>query len=201
MTLYLNYEARDYNKDIFPFMRKIFLDTSVMKIFIDGFTKKKFSKKNDYDYKNLINLFERLKLKNNFEEKDDYLSKGILWNKFWITPQIFVEICQHFCQDKQEGKKRNKRGDFNQMVCDLIPIFKEIKEEVKIGKEKVINLIDENKPVIELGDFSIFIAVDEITERKEKLCVIARDEGIKERFENYPNVLMIDYDLAIWNMD
>ncbi len=195
MILDLKYEHTDYYKHIFPFMAKIFLDTSVMKIFIDGFIKEVFSKQKDYEYENLIRLLEKLKLINDdFEKERKPLIETIIWSKFWITPQIFTEICRHFyCE-------HNKRGDFGGIIDKIIPIFKEINEKGEISKERIIQVIEDKKPIIELGDFSIFIAVDDITENQGKISVLAKDRGIKDRFKDYPNVLMIDYDKAILSL-
>jgi hypothetical protein len=193
MILNLRYEHTNYYKDIFPYMAKIFLDTSIMKIFIDGFIKKEFSKKIDNEYENLISLFERLKLRANCEEEKSAINT-IKWNKFWVTPQIFTEICSHFYCDY------NRRGDFKRIIDIIIPVFKEMNEKIEISKEKIIELIENKKPIIELGDFSIFIAVDDITKNYGKVSVLAKDRGISERFENYPNVLMIDYEKSIFDL-
>ena len=83
----LKYTHTDYIKNILPFIKNgVFIDTSVMKVFIDGFLKWKFSKKLEESYQNLSDLFEALKLTN--------------WNKLLITPHILTEICHHFVCDK-----------------------------------------------------------------------------------------------------
>jgi len=185
MLLQINTEHTDFIKHILPYTeRGIFIDTSVMKIFLDGFIQIRFSKKTNEDYDKLISLFEHLKVNN-------------LWSKFWITPHLFTEICQHFCQDEN----RCKRKDFKEIVDTIIPILKEINEEVKINKNDILSLIDKDKPVIEIGDLSIFVAVDNFLEDNKKIAVIAKDRGIKERYENYPNVMIIDYTKTILDLE
>ncbi len=181
MLLEINTEHTDFIKHILPYTKNgILIDTSVMKMFIDGFIQLKFSKQKNQEYCDLISLFELLKV-------------GNKWDKFWITPHLFTEICHHFCRDKCSGICRNKRKDFKDIVKEIIPILKDINEEEGIKKNLILNLIDKDKPVIEMGDLSIFVAVDNILETKDKISVIAKDKGIKEKYENYPNVLMIDY--------
>lgn len=177
MLLQINTIHTDYNKHILPYTKNgIFIDTSIMKMFLDGFIKLRFSKVIDEEYQNLISIFDYLKVSNK-------------WSKFWITPHIFTEICRHFCQDKD----RNKRENFYKMVEVVIPILKELKEEENISKEKILNLINKDKPIMEIGDLSIFVSVDNLLYNREKIAIIEKDKGIKDRFENYPNVMVIDY--------
>lgn len=184
MLLEINTEHTNFIKHILPYTRKgIFIDTSVMKIFIDGFIQLRFSNQKNQEYDDLISLFELLKVENK-------------WNKFWITPHLFTEICRHFCQND----KRNKRDDFKEMVKEIIPILKEINEEREITKDSILNLIDKDKPIIEIGDLSIFVAIDTTLDTIKKIAVIAKDEGIKEKYENYPNVMIIDYDRTILDL-
>ena len=184
MLLKINTEHTDFIKHILPYTRNgIIIDTSVMKIFLDGFIKLKFSGKLDLDYKDLILLLEHLKVANR-------------WNKFLITPHLFVEICQHFCQDND----RNKRDDFKKIVEEIMPILREFNEEANIKKDDILNLVDNNKPVIEIGDLSIFVAVENILETKDKIAVMANDGGIRVKYENYQNVMIIDYSQTILDL-
>jgi len=176
----LKYTHTDYIKHILPFTKNgVFIDTSVMKIFIDGFLEWKFSKKLEKDYQDLSDLFEALKLTN--------------WNKLLITPHILTEICHHFVCDKD----RDKRQDYCDMVKLVIPILNEIKEEKDITKENILKLIDIDNPVIELGDISIFVAVDDIINSSCKTAILVNDSGFNERYKNSPNVLIIDYNQTI----
>ena len=176
----LKYTHTDYIKHILPFTKNgVFIDTSVMKIFIDGFLEWKFSKKLEKDYQDLSDLFEALKLTN--------------WNKLLITPHILTEICHHFVYDKD----RDKRQDYCDMVKLVIPILNEIKEEKDITKENILKLIDIDNPVIELGDISIFVAVDDIINSSCKTAILVNDSGFNERYKNSPNVLIIDYNQTI----
>jgi len=179
----LKYIHTDYIKHILPFTKNgVFIDTSVMKIFIDGFLEWKFSKKLEKDYQGLSDLFEALKLTN--------------WNKLLITPHILTEICHHFVCDKD----RDKRKDYCDMVKIVIPILDEIKEEKEITKENILKLINMDKPVIELGDISIFVAVDDIVNSSCKTAILVNDAGFNNRYENHPNVLIIDYNKTILDL-
>jgi YbbR domain-containing protein len=91
---------------------------------------------------------------------------------------------------------RNKRQDFKDIVREVIPILKEINEQGEIKKDDILALIDKNKPVIEMGDLSIFVAVENILEVKKKIAILANDKGIKEKYESkakYPNIMIIDF--------
>ncbi|MFH1439305.1 MAG: hypothetical protein ABIG89_01985 [Candidatus Woesearchaeota archaeon] len=185
MLLDINNIHTDYIKHILPYIKKgIFIDTSIMKIFLDGFIELRFSNKKNENYDNLISLFEHLKVHNK-------------WGKFWITPHLFTEICQHFCQDNN----RCKRQDFNKIVESVIPILKDINEETIITKDKMLELIDIEKPVIEMGDLSIYIAIDKFLEEYKKTAIIVKDDGIKRKYENYPNVMVIDYNKTILDLE
>jgi hypothetical protein len=184
MLLEINEKHKNFLRDILPFTKNgILIDTSIMKIFLDGFTKLRFSKIKDEEYEDLIAIFE-------------YLHVANKWHKFWITPHLFTEICQHFCQDEN----RNKRCDFHKIVEEVMPILKEIQEERNITKDNILELIDKNKPVIEMGDLSIFIAIENILETKKKFCVIEKDKDIRDKYIDYPNVLVIDYHKTILDL-
>ena len=180
MILDLKYTHTDFNKDVLPFTRGgVFIDTSVMKIFIDGFIQREFSKTVNKDFQSLLDLFEKLKLTK--------------WDKLLITPHIFTEICRHLCYNED----RNKRLNFDKIIKSIIPILKEIQEEKEITKNKILNLIDLDKPVIELGDLSIFVAMDDRIENSLKSAILVKDYGFNKRYELHPNIMVIDYNKTI----
>jgi len=179
----LQHTHKDFIKDILPYTcHGIFIDTSIMKALIEGFINWKFSKTKDYNYQNLNDIFTLLHLKN--------------WNQFFITPHILTEICHHFYYDN----KRNKRKDFCDMAKSVIPILKDITEEKEITKEELLNLIDLNKPVIELGNISIFVAVDNIIKKTDKIAILSNNNRFTERYENHPNIMIIDYNRTILDL-
>ena len=68
VILDLNYTHTDYAKHIRPFLCKgIFIDTSVMKMFIDGYINCFFSKRIDEQYNCLIGILEKLKVNNKWK--------------------------------------------------------------------------------------------------------------------------------------
>jgi hypothetical protein len=187
MLLQINEEHKDYIKHIVPYLKNgILLDTCIMKIFIDGFIELRFSKKRNDNYDNLISILELLQINNK-------------WDKFYVTPHVFAEICQHFYTDYD----RDKRMDFKEMVKEIIPILSELKEEKNIGQKRILELVDKNKPVIEIGDLSIFVAVENIMKEGLKIAIISKDRGIREKYEDkskYPHVLMIDFDKTLCDL-
>lgn len=176
MILDLKHTHIDFFKHIWPFTKRgVFIDTSVMKIFIDGFIKWKFSKILNQEYQDLSDLFEALKLTK--------------WNKLWITPHVLTETCRHLYCDYN----RNQMGDFKKIVQSIIPILKKINEEEQIKKEEILKLINPANPVIEIGDLSIFVAVDNLIESSNKTAILVKDEGFNDRYENHPKIMIIDY--------
>ena len=172
----LKHTHTQFGKDVLPFLSQgVFIDTSVLKIFIDGFIDSRFSEKQDRDFENLLNILNYLKWNNQ-------------WNKFWITPHVLTEICNHF------NKSYNKRQDFKQILKEIIPIFNDIKEEKDITKDKILTYVDLNKPVIELGDISLFVCIDSLIKNCKKTAVLVKDEGFNRRYENDPNTMVIDFD-------
>jgi hypothetical protein len=75
-----------------------------------------------------------------------------------------------------------------------------MKEEKNFNKEDILNFINLNKPIIELGDISIFLSVDEIVDNSKKISVLVKDDGFNQRYEDHPNVLIIDYDRAVLSL-
>ena len=83
----------------------------------------------------------------------------------------------------------------------IIPILKDMQEERNFGKEKILDFINLNKPIIELGDISIFLSVDDIVDNSKKIAILAKDDGFNKRYKNHPNVLVIDYDRVVLSLN
>jgi hypothetical protein len=182
MILDLQHEHTDYIKHILPFVKSgIFIDTSVMKIFFDGYIETVFSHRTNEEYENLLALLQRLKTYNK-------------WEKLYITPQILSEIIHHL----QIGYDKYKN------YCDIIeavfPVLKELREDNCICKEDILSHIDINNPILEMGDISIFVTIAKRIDNLGKIAILAKDKGIRRRYENDPQVLMIDFTKAILDL-
>lgn len=175
----LKYTHTDFLKHIYPYTKNgIIIDTSVMKVFLDGLIKIKFSKQPDNDFDNLVSFLQIIKADNQ-------------WNKFLITPHIFTEICSHLHKD------HNKKQNYKEIVCEILPILGEIQEHCDLNKKNIVDCIDLRNPILEIGDISIFLTADGLTANNKKIAVLAKDRGIKNRFESNPYILIMDLDTAI----
>lgn len=181
MFLDLSNNHLDYDKDVWPFLKNgIIIDTSVFKIIVDGLVDVRISKKQSSELDTLLLFFDILK----FKDK---------WNKFFITPHILTEVCAHLRNDHSKNHK------YNEIVGEVIPIIKEMDEKI-VYKEEILKLIDENNPVVELGDISIFVIADEFASRDEKIAILVKDRGINRRYENSQKVMLLDYVNIMNNM-
>ena len=175
---------------ILPYIKNgIVIDTSVMKIYIDGFISSKFSDRYAPEYEQLISLFEFIHIikKGDGEEYN--------WNKFLITPHIFTEICSHINKDYR------KRYNYNKIIETMVPILKEIKEN-QIDKDKILDYIDIKNPIIEIGDISIFLTIKNYEDSNEKIAVLEKDGRFLEKYgdSNNKKVMVIDFNKTISDM-
>lgn len=181
--MFLNIGQHDYEKDIIPFIRNgIIVDTSVIDIFIDGlieirFTKKKLEELPEYE--SLLAFFDLIKIKNRFE-------------KFYITPHILTEVCTHF------RIKYSKRQDYKDVVEAVMPVLKVMQEEA-VGKDQIFEHIDFTKPVIEIGDISIFVVTKSFLASGKKVALLAKDRELNKTYENHRDVMVMDYQSIILN--
>ena len=180
MILDINYVHKDYVKDILPYIRNaIFIDTSVMKIFINGFITTRFSKKKDEEFEKLLAFFDIIKVSDK-------------WNKFYVTPHVLAEICRHLNNDYR------KHHDYKEKVEEILPILKEL-QEIVITKEKIIGCVDLKNPILEIGDISIFLATEEFIDSSKKVAILVKDERFNEEYEHNLNVMIMDYNKIILN--
>lgn len=180
-VLDLLYEHSDFIRQVIPFIRNgIFIDTSILIIFVDGFITLRFSNKSSLDYDNLLSIFDYLKLNNK-------------WSKLFITPHIFAEICRHIHTYRQ-------REDYKQIIGELIPIFKEIGEHSLIDKNRLLDSIDLNRPIMEIGDMSVFLKADEFSSQRKKTAILVKDDRFNYKYRNNPEVLIIDFDKTVTDL-
>jgi predicted nucleic acid-binding protein len=176
-------EGLDFFNDVLPFTKNgILIDTSVMKIFIDGFISTRFSNKPVHEYETLLKFFDLIKVRNE-------------WNKFIITPHILTEICGHLNKDCRKKYKHI----YGAIVKEILPFLEEMDEQ-RIEKNRILNSIEFKNPIIEVGDLSIFLVTDDFIKEHRKVSILVKDDGFNERFKNNPNVQIFDYNNIIWNL-
>lgn len=189
VLLDITHEHSDFI-NILPYIKNgIIIDTSVMKIFIDGFISTEFSHKDSPEYEQLISLFEFMNIIKRGDKERYY------WNKFLITPHIFTEICSHI------NKDHNNHKHYNKIIETVIPILKEIKEN-QIDKNKILDYIDIKNPIVEIGDVSIFLTIKNYEDGNEKIAVLEKDSTFLEKYGDSSNkkVMVIDFNVTISDM-
>lgn len=181
--MFLNTPIYDYDKNVIPFIKNgIIIDTSIIKIMIDGLVSTRISKKSLEelsDYKKLLDFLDIIKVNNK-------------WDKFFITPHIFTEVCTHIRNDY------NQRSDYKDIVNEVFPLLKNI-EEQSVYKNDIINHIDFKNPIIEVGDISIFLVAEDFINAAKKVAILAKDWRINKQYEYNPNVMVMDYESIILN--
>jgi len=174
MFLDLNWQHTNYQKDIWPFLQNgIVIDTSVLKIIIDGVISSRISKKESPELDNLLKFL-------------DYIKIGNKWDKFYITPHILTETCNHLRNDY------SKYITFKNIVEEILPIIKEINEKI-VEKDRLMELINKDKPIVEIGDLSIFVITNDFIKKNQKVAILVKDRGITKKYENDPNVMIMEY--------
>lgn len=182
--MFLDVTKANWTEDMIPFTKNgIFIDTTILKIFIDGLIETRIAKRARSgltDYNKIISLFDLLKLNK--------------WDKFYITPHILTEVCSHIRNDY------NKRSDYQRVIEELFPVLKEVQEKI-VTKEQILSYIDITRPIVEIGDISIYAITDESLKlaKGNKACILSDDSGINKKYEDCPNVMVIDFRSCIWN--
>jgi len=183
-SMFLDLDTHDYNRDIVPFIRNgIILDTSIIKIIIDGLISVRLTKKilkELPEYNNLLRFLEIIKVNNE-------------WDKFLITPHILTEVCTHLRKDYCG------RQNYKEVVSEVLPLLTDLKERL-VNKDDIVNSIDLKNPIIEIGDISIMLVAESFTNSSEKTAILAKDRGLNKMFEYDKNVLVMDYESVIRNL-
>lgn len=179
-------KLQDYNfdidRDLFPFIKNgIVIDTSVLKLIIDGIVCTRFTKKESAELKKIEDFLDYIKVKNK-------------WNKFFITPHVLTETCNHIRNDY------SKTYRYKEIINEIIPIIADMSDKVVI-KDEIIQLIDLKKPVLEIGDISIFVVADEFIKKNEKIAILANDNELNTRYIDSKNVLLLDYKSNLLNLN
>lgn len=175
----LNGYSQKYDKDVAPFIRNgILIDTSILKILLDGLIAVRFSRKS-------IDELPEYRL---VSDTIDYLKIKGRWQMLRITPQIFTELWSHF------HKRYNDWDNFDKLVADIFPFLKESKENI-IEKHKVIDCKHFKEPILEIGDISIVVAAEEYISSEKKIAIFAKDRKLNDVYRKDDRVLVIDYEL------
>ncbi len=124
----------------------------------------------------------------------DFIKLNNEWEKFLITPHILTEVLQHFTNDKYyEGRK------YQEILNEIMPVLQRMRER-NIEKDKILSYVNYSRPVIEMGDISIFVATDDSSNSNEKIAVLSADRLMIYEFVDNPLVLGINYKNIMINL-
>ncbi len=179
--MYLNLQVHKYDKDIYPHIKNgIIIDTSVFKIIVDGIVCTKFSKKSSPEFIEVLSFLDYLKMNNK-------------WSRFFITPHVLTEVCNHIRNDY------SKWENFSEIIKEIIPIITEM-EDKTVKKDEILRLIDLKNPVVEIGDISIFVIANDFANRDVKIAILANDRELNQKYENSKNVMLLNYKNNLLNL-
>ena len=180
MILDMNYQHKDYIKDILPYIKNgILIDTSVIKILLDGLISLRISKKRIQNYDNLLAFLDFMKINNR-------------WNKFVITPHILSEVCGHL------NRNYRKNQNYRQIIEEILPILDNMEEKI-IEKENIISSVEIKNPILEIGDISIFLSAKDFVDSSKKISILVKDTRFNREYELDSNVMIMDYNKIILN--
>lgn len=180
MILDLNYQHHDYIQDILPFTKNgIFIDTSIILIMVEGLISTRIRKKKDEEYNVLLRFLDLIKVNNE-------------WSKFFITAHVLSEVCGYI------NRNHNKDTKYKEICSEILPILSGMGEKM-IQKKRILNFIDSNKPVIEIGDISIFLATEDLVSLSQKASILAKDNGFNNKYKNDQSVLVMDFHSILLN--
>ena len=178
----LDIDVHGFEKDIIPYIKNgIILDTSVIKIFIDGFIATRFSKKPIKDipeYNQLLVFFDLIKINGQFD-------------KFLITPHILTEVCNHFRNDYGKTYKKEIFEEVMPFLCGM--------SEANVGKNRIFDRLNIIKP-IEIGDLSICVLTDDFIGEKNKITILAKDAGLNANYKDHPTVMVMDFQSIYYSL-
>jgi len=173
--MFFNTQETNYDKNIIPFIKNgIIVDTSVLLVFFEGLISVRVSKKTEDslpEYKVVNWLIQRLKLD---------------WKKFYITPHILTEVCTNIRNDYCK-----KNWDFTKVFKEIAPFLNDVIQE-NIENKKILNSVNPDKPILEVGDISIFLKTDDFIKKNKKTAIMAKDFGISNKYKDDKDVLLID---------
>jgi len=172
----------DYDKDINPFVRNgIVIDTCVIKEIVDGIISSRITKKESPELTKIENFLSIIKLNNS-------------WDKFFITPHILTEVCQHIRSDYERWHNHK------QIIEEIMPIIKAM-GECSAPKDNFLETIEKcGHLAIEAGDISIFVVTDDFINKKEKIAILSNDSGVNDRYKYDERVMVMNYQSVVQNL-
>lgn len=178
--MFLDLQQHEYEADVVPFIRNgIIIDTSVLDTLIIGIVDTRIGKKQSLEFQQILKFFDLMKVNNR-------------WEKFFITPHILTEVCNHF------RNKYCKHGDYKKIVGEVLPILKTMQENI-VRKDSIVQLIDFKNPVIEIGDMSIFVTTDDFINSGKQVAILSNDRDMNRKYQHHPRIMIMDYQSVIWN--
>lgn len=167
-------EHNDYDKHIHPFTKNgVFIDTSVLLIFIDGFIETRYSKRVNSDFNTLEKFLDLIKMRGH-------------WKKFLITPHVLTETLSHI------NVGHNRQPRYKEIVAELFPVLNEMCEKM-VEKSHMLESVDFDNPVLEAGDISIYIGTKDCTDSSQKTSILCQDWEISGKYKNDPSVMVWDF--------
>lgn len=172
-----NIRSEDYSTSVAPYLvNGVIIDTCVIYEIIDGLISTRISgKKLDQhsDFEQINAVFDLLHLTQN-------------WTRLYVTPHILTEACRHL------ENTYNKRQDYKKVVSEIFPMLEGMGEHV-VSKSDFCRQVDMNKPIIESGDISIFVTVDDYISNNRNIAILTKDGRIRGKYKDIPHVMVIDY--------
>ncbi|MBI4097666.1 MAG: hypothetical protein HY426_01370 [Candidatus Levybacteria bacterium] len=179
--MFLNLQVHSYDKHILPYIKNgILIDTSVFKIIVDGIVTTRISKKKDHDFEEILEFLDFIKMNNR-------------WGKFFITPHVLTEVCNHLRNDY------NRWRNYKQIINEIMPILSQMEDKI-VKKDDVLKLIDLKNPIIEVGDLSIFVVAEDFINRNEKIAILANDRELNKKYEYSSGILLLNYKSNMLNL-
>jgi len=179
--MFLNLQIHKYDKDIYPYIKNgILIDTSVFKVIVDGIVCTRLSNKKSPEFEEILFFLDYIKMNNR-------------WSKFFITPHVLTEVCTHI------RNEYSKWLNYKEIIKQIIPILEGMEDKV-VKKDEILQFIDIENPVVEIGDISIFVIADDFVGRNEKVAILANDRELNKKYEYTKNVLLLDYKSNLLNL-
>ena len=172
----------DYDAHINPYIRNgIIIDACIVREIIDGTISARITKKESPELNKILKFLDIIKCNNK-------------WNKFFITPHVLTEVCQHVREEYKDWQEPEK------ILNEIMPILKDMGDQ-QVSKGGFLGIIEDKKHLaIEAGDISIFVATNDFLNQKEKIAILSNDGGINHKYEFDNRVMVMDYNSFIQNV-